>query len=256
MAEWTHAKSAVGHHRTYLGTAVRQLGDRVSPPPPDVALAAADRQVFRETRALQGSPRWKQAANDTDQSAPALLKAFSCASGLNLTAKRAPHLAALLDTAGTDGSHIASRAKSKFRRARPYLLDRGATCRTTQGLGDFHDYPSGHSSRGWTWALVLAELLPDRREQLLSRANAYAESRVICGFHSPTGAKAGRSVATLTVDSLMRNPSFRADMRQAARELAVLKQEGEVPAARRCQSDRIMLDSASARVSTTAPAGS
>jgi hypothetical protein len=60
----------------------------------------------------------------------------------------------------------------------------------------------------------------------------------------------------LDVNSLMRNPTFRADMRQAARELAMLKQDGQVPPTRQCQSDGLMLDSASAPLSITAAAGS
>jgi acid phosphatase (class A) len=238
LAEWTHARDAAPQHHSYLGSAVGQLGDQLPPPPREPAVVEADRRAFKATRALQGSARWTQAVHDTDQSDPALLSDFSCASGLELTRERAPHLASLLANAGADSAHVASRAKARFRRARPYVLDQGPTCAATQGLGDFHDYPSGHSSRGWAWALVLAELLPDRRQQLSERAKAYADSRVVCGVHSPTGASAGRAVAVLTVDSLMRNPRFRADMQQARHELAALKQRGQVPSAHQCRSDR------------------
>ena len=240
-AEWTHAKGRIEQHHSYLEASVTQLGDRVAPPPLLNAVVEADRRVFRATRSLQGTARWEQAVRDVDQSAPSLLKAFSCPSGLNLTAERAPHLAALLDVAGADGAEVSSRAKTRFRRARPYILDQGPTCAATQSLRDLHDYPSGHSSRGWTWALILAKMLPARREHLLARANAYAESRVICGFHSPTGAGAGRAVAALTVNSLMRNRHFRADLQRAAKELAALKLQRQVPPARQCQSEALSL---------------
>ena len=236
-AGWTHAKSAPDHRHTYLGPAISQLAQRVPPPPPGAAVIEADRQVFRTTRALQGSARWIEAVNDVDQSPPALLEDFSCAAGLNLTPEVAPHLTSLLSDAGADAAHISSRAKEKFRRNRPYVLDQGPTCGPTGSLGDFHDYPSGHTARGWTWGLVLAALLPDRRKQLTARAQAYADSRVVCGFHSPTGVGAGRTVAMLTVNSLMRDPSFRADMKQASNELAALKQRAHAPSERQCQSE-------------------
>ena len=250
-AEWTQAKSPVTKHHSYLRAAVEHLGDRVPPPPQGTAVVEADRRVFRSTRALQGSRRWNQAASDADQSTRSLLKDFSCASGLELAPESAPRLASFLADAGADGAHIAKRAKSKFRRARPYVLDPGPTCRSTRGLGDFHDYPSGHSTRGWTWGLILAELLPDRRQQLASRANAYAESRVVCGFHSPTGAKVGRPVAVLTVNSLMHSPRFRADMQQASRELVALKRHGQMPPPRQCAAERLMMNTGSGLSSLT-----
>jgi len=88
----------------------------------------------------------------------------------------------------------------------------------------------------------LAELIPNRRAQLSSRARAYAESRVVCGFHSPTGAEAGRTVAMLTVNSLMRNPQFRTDMQQASKELSALRQRGQLPPARQCRSEDPLMD--------------
>ena len=240
VAKWTHAKSHLSERHSYLGPAVQQLSDRVPPPPTGAAVVEADRKVFRATRALQGSQRWKRAADDTHQSTRWLLSDFSCASGLSLTPERAPHLASLLANAGADSADVASFAKARFKRARPYVLDRGPTCAATRGLGDFHDYPSGHSSRAYTWALVLAELLPDRRQQLSARAQAYADSRVVCGFHSPTGAGAGKAVAMLTLTSLKRNPRFEADLQLASQELAALKQHGETPSARQCQAEQPM----------------
>jgi acid phosphatase (class A) len=242
VAELSHAQHSVTQHHGYLGATVRQLGDRIPPPPAGPAVVEADRRVFRATRALQGSSRWKQAANDRYRSAPSLLKDFSCASGLNLTPERTPHLASLLDNAGADGAHVAARAKPRFKRPRPYTLDEGPTCLPTKGFEDFHDYPSAHSARGWTWGLILAELLPDRRRQLLSRAQAYADSRVVCGFHSPTGAEGGRTVAVLTFNALMRNPRFKADMQQASTDLTALKQHGQVPPARQCRAEQRMKD--------------
>lgn len=236
---WTHAKAS--NRQSYLGATVQTLGDRVPPPVAGPGAAEAERRVFRATRELQGSLRWKQAANDADQSAPALMRAFSCASGISLSPEQAPHLTSLLAAAGADAAHIAHRAKSRFRRPRPYVLDEGPTCGPTAGLGDFHDYPSGHSTRGWTWAFVLAQLLPDRRQQLMSRAQAYADSRVVCGFHSPTGVRPGRALAMLTVTSLNRNPKFTADLQQASQELTALKQHGDTPPAGQCQSELSMM---------------
>lgn len=235
--EWTHARNARGEHRGYLGPRTAQLAARVPPPSNEPAVLDADRRAFVATRALQGSWRWEQAARDADQSADALLDTFSCAAGVELTPDRAPHLAALLADAGADSAHVASRAKNVFLRPRPYTLYAGPTCVSPDNLGANHDYPSGHAARAWTWGFILAELLPERRAQLLSRAQAYGESRVVCGFHSPTGVSAGRGVAVITVRSLMADARFQADLRAASKELAALRQHGQSPPARQCRSE-------------------
>lgn len=234
---WSHARSAHPEQRSYLGANIAELASRLPPPPREPAVAAADQRAFVATRALQGSRRWEQAASDAKQSAPALLETFSCAAGVELDADRAPLLAELLATAGADSAHVASSAKNIFLRPRPYTLYAGPTCLPADNLGAKHDYPSGHAARGWTWALILAELLPDRRTQLMSRAKAYGESRVVCGFHSPTGVDAGRRVALLTVPVLMADAQFKADLRAASAELSTLRQKGQLPAARNCQSE-------------------
>ena len=62
-------------------------------------------------------------------------------------------------------------AKDKYRHARPFMLDAQPTCQPSadEDLRSNGSYPSGHTSIGWTWALVLAEVAPDRAEELLER---------------------------------------------------------------------------------------
>jgi acid phosphatase (class A) len=240
--QWSSARSIYDESQGYLGLDIRKLAARVPPPSQAQGIVESDKQAFETTRALEGSLRWKAAAHDADKSPKSLLKAFSCASGVELSRKQTPHIASLLTVAGADASFVASHAKSNFARTRPYVLYGGATCVPAGKLGANRDYPSGHSARGWTWGLVLAELLPDREEQLTARAEAYGESRVVCGFHSPTGIEAGHGVAVLTVDALLQDSAFRADMRQASEELATLRREGQLLPARQCQTERALMD--------------
>src|SRR5947207_1051632 len=57
---------------------------RILPPAPVAGTARyeADRTVFRETRKLDSSPRWKLAQNDDNSSA--IMKDLSCAIGVEL----------------------------------------------------------------------------------------------------------------------------------------------------------------------------
>ena len=236
---WPQSKAPAEQERSYVGPAVQQIADRV-PPPPE-RMMDEDYRAFLKTRELRGTWRWRIAAADAKKSPKALLRAFSCAAGVELMPERAPHLTLLLATAGSDSAKVASKAKSKFPRERPYTLYEGPTCLSPDGLGPDRDYPSGHAARGWTWGLILAELLPDQQSQLLSRAEAYGESRVICGFHSRTGVEAGRNVAMLTVKSMMDDPRFRADLKKASQELAQLRKHGRLPPARLCRAEGTIL---------------
>src|SRR5690349_2514155 len=55
-----------------------------------------DWKIFRDTRALEGSDRWKMAQNDNALTSADLLKDFSCSVGATLTRENAPTLATMI----------------------------------------------------------------------------------------------------------------------------------------------------------------
>jgi hypothetical protein len=69
----------------------------------------SDRRIFRETRALEGSPRWKMAAADAELGTAAMLKHFSCSIGMELTQQQAPRLVALAQKATRDATQAMAR---------------------------------------------------------------------------------------------------------------------------------------------------
>ena len=90
-----------------------------------------------------------------------MLHNFSCAVGVSLTPENAPQLVRLQEKAGVDTAHGTNIAKGYFKRLRPFKIDQGETCRNVVELNSY-DYPSGHATQGWTWALLLAELVPEQ----------------------------------------------------------------------------------------------
>ncbi len=80
-------------------------------------------------------------------------------------------------------------------------------------------YPSGHAAFGWAAALVLADLVPERRAAILARASEYAWNRVIAGVHYPTDVEAGRITGVVVAAFLFASPEFQSEERAARTEL-------------------------------------
>lgn len=152
--------------------------------------------------------------------APAdMLRNYACAAGIELSPGLAPVTTRLLATAARDTARPNNIAKRHFQRLRPFLIDQGPICQPAQEVANSFDYPSGHTTLGWTWALILAELLPDRATAILARGRAYGESRIVCGVHNASAVEAGRLSATLSVTRMRVSPTFQSDFAAARAEL-------------------------------------
>lgn len=219
----------------YLASEQYPDGMVILPPPPaaDSPGAALDRQIFRDTRALAGSPRWKIATDDVTNDP---LSRNACAMGIVLDAKRAPALARLLALAGT--GPVVGKVKAAYQVPRPYLREEGPICEAkTAHLAGNGDYPSGHTANGWLEAQILAEVMPDRATWILARGRAYGESRAICGSHSKSAVEAGYLAGASVFAVLQGSPRFQRDLQAARAELKRLRAEAPRADARQCAAE-------------------
>ncbi|WP_414902553.1 acid phosphatase [Sphingomonas flavalba] len=211
----------------------------VLPPAPTEGDARydADRRIFKQTRALLDTPRGALATNDVDYTPPAMLRDFSCAVGVTLTPDNAPKTLALIGKAGVDTSTQAGIAKNHNKRQRPYLIDEGRTCQNPEELKHSFDYPSGHTTWGWTWATILAQLAPDRATPIMARGRAYGESRIICGVHNASAVEAGRVTSAATLTAVATQPAFQADLAAARAEMDALRADPATPRPTGCEEE-------------------
>ena len=232
----TSAVAQDGSASGYLGANVPDSSVFIPPPPPVGSPAdTVDVSTFDNTRRLQGSPRWSLATSDAVQSPAAMLADFQCAVGAPLSAATAPRLNHLLTRLARDAGSIVNKAKDKYQRPRPFTRRPGPICVDNRDdIAKSWSYPSGHSTGGWSTALVLAELAPDRAAQILARGRAYGESRVVCGVHYVSDIEAGRSNAAGLVAALHADPAFRADVAAARAELEGLRKSAPAPAGAQC----------------------
>lgn len=200
----------------------------VLPPAPvdGDARDAADRRIFRETRALAGSPRWQMAVEDAELGNANMLRHFACALDISLTPQQAPRLAALAQKATREAAQSMGRAKEFYKRHRPYTVDEGATCVAPSTVGESFDYPSGHTTAGWAWGLVLAQVVPDRALPLLARGRAIGDSRVVCGMHNASAVEGARLLTGAAVALMSASQLFQSDLAAARAEFAALSAAG------------------------------
>jgi len=204
----------------------------VVPPAPGTGDARfeADMAVFRATRSLKGSERWKIAQSDNDLSVAGQLHAFACVLGVALTPEAAPKLAHLLGRANTDTFDAARAVKFHYLHKRPFQVAPGDVCLSAEGKAQLErspDYPSAHSSFGWNTGLILAELDPKSGDAILARARAYGQSRVVCGVHNLSAVETGWLIGAAIFAMEEASPAFRSDLDAARSELEELRSAGK-----------------------------
>jgi acid phosphatase (class A) len=202
----------------------------------------ADRQIFKQTRSFAGSARWVLATNDVQLDTASMMRDFSCAAGVTLTVEALPQLTRLLSQANADTRAQTNAAKDRFKRQRPFLIDNGPTCQPASELAGTYDYPSGHTTSGWTWASILAELMPARANQILARGRAFGESRIVCGAHNASAVEAGRLSSAATLAVVRAASGYQNDFAAARDELAKASPSLPVPPAAQCAGEKQLVD--------------
>jgi hypothetical protein len=93
-------------------------------------------------------------------------------------------------------------------------------------------FPSGHTTVGYSDALLLAQMLPERTLPLLARAAGYGYSRIVLGVHYPLDVIGGRMIAERNVAHDLQDAHYRTLVEEARSELrAALEAECGEPLA-------------------------
>ncbi len=195
------------------------------PPAANSAALARDEEARAAAMPLRGSARAKLARLDADLQFPQPAKNFSCAMGVDISEARTPHLYTLMQKVLTDAGLSTYGVKNTYNRVRPFVVHNEGTCFPEQEslLRTDGSYPSGHTAAGWAWALVLAQINPERADRLFRRGLEFGQSRVICNAHWQSDVDAGRTMGAATVAVLQNNPEFIADLNAARKEVQAAK---------------------------------
>lgn len=204
----------------------------ILPPPPDGGSITFlnDQARYNWGKTMRNTPRGEQAVCDARVEGNGVPEAFSEAFGVEIN-EETPEILKLIVGMREDAGDLGTReAKNFYNRTRPFCFYNEDTCNPEQQeeLSTNGSYPSGHTSIGWATALVLAEINPERQNEILKRGFDMGESRVICGYHFQSDVDAGRLTGAMTVARLHADPAFQAQLEKAKKEFKKLKKAGKV----------------------------
>ena len=114
-------------------------------------------------------------------------------------------------------------------RMRPFMFYNSPSCQPDEevNLRKNGSYPSGHTAIGWSTALVLAEIRPERANEILKRGYEFGQSRVICRAHWQSDVNAGRVVGSAQYARLHSNAQFLDEMTKAKAEIKAIVEKGK-----------------------------
>ena len=152
-----------------------------------------------------------------------IIREFSEPFGLQISKEETPEIYKVLRDATATCDNICTLPKKYYMRRRPFMRMNESTLYPSDEphLRKNGSYPSGHTILGWSSALLLSEINPDRADTLLARGYMYGESRVIVGAHWQSDVDAGRLAASAAYAKLHTSERFLEQMRLARQEFRI-----------------------------------
>ena len=159
---------------------------------------------------IRTTERGKQAAKEAEYSVNMMQNVMGEAMGMSLTDEGTPAITQLLSYVLEKASETADRLKPIRFRKRPFvqLNEPSFVPGDEEKERGKSSFPSGHTNRGWTTALVMAEVAPDHQDEILRRGYEYGHNRLIVGYHWFTDIEATRQMSSGLVARLHADPQF------------------------------------------------
>jgi hypothetical protein len=142
--------------------------------------------------------------------------AFAPVLGRWFTPQNVPHTAELMQEVYDEAREASNAAKKVWNRTRPPKYDE--RIKPCVKFENSFSYPSGHATRGVTWAILLALIFPDQRDAILARGREIGTDRTLAGMHYPSDVKAGQRLGAEVARRLLDDPKFLADFEQVKME--------------------------------------
>ena len=208
------------------------------PGPPDSTSVAFMNDVARYYwgKEMRHDPeRAAQATRDAVYGLETILTEFEEAFGMKVTKDDTPEIYKVLLEGTATCDSICTRPKREYMRRRPFMVFNEPTLypEDEPALRLNGSFPSGHTLLGWSSALLMMEINPDRATEIMARGYRYGENRLVVGAHWQSDTDAARLAASVAYARLHTSERFLEQMRKAREEFQRLK--GDPTAVRSAQ---------------------
>jgi acid phosphatase (class A) len=222
------AGAVYGQKKLQVLTSTETDPGRLLPPPapdgsPSQQKELAEVQHLVKTRTPE---RYAQAKWDNEHEGAS---AFFATLGPGFDIKKLPETAKLLAVVLNDQSVIASASKVYFHRKAPVATAVPAVLSYAEWSCDadvkkpadrpLRSYPSGHATMGYSLAIILSALMPEKSQAILARAADYAYSREVCGDHYHSDVEASHALGNALGIMLLNNSTLKLQIEAAKAEL-------------------------------------
>jgi acid phosphatase (class A) len=191
------------------------LSHVIQPPPATNSQAQKD-----DLKAVQTAQKTRTEAQIKSAQADNAITIFAFVNdvlGPNFNKEKLKITAPFFDRVFADQIEACLEVKEHFNRQRPFVIDPEIKPIVQQPANAA--YPSGHSTTGYVYTIILSMMVPEKTQALYERAAAYGRNRVIAGVHFPTDVEAGLVSAAVIVNTLIQQPLFMRDLERAKKEL-------------------------------------
>lgn len=191
-----------------------------APPQSNEMRFAYDTAQYYWGKSMRPTSRGERARLDAEYSIARMAAIFSPVMGIEISEKNTRQLWKLLTDATKTADFACDSAKITYMRKRPYMVFHEPTLvpADEEPLSHNGSYPSGHTTLGWTTALILCEINPAAQEAILKEGFEYGQSRVIAGFHWQSDVDAARVVASAAFARLHTSKAYLKQLKKAQKE--------------------------------------
>jgi acid phosphatase (class A) len=189
---------------------------KLLPPPPPEKSAQAQAEISE----LIQIQKTRTQAEETQAVSDNKLNVFQFGGdvfGPKFKPENLPLTAKFFERLGEDAIAVFNGPKEHWHRARPFKAS--AEIKPCVEPPSSGSYPSGHSTFGYLCAVVLSNMVPEKKAEIFARAGQYARNRMVCGVHYRSDIEEGQVSGTLVAAFAMQNPNFKKDFNKVKEEI-------------------------------------
>jgi acid phosphatase (class A) len=214
--QWPHLiKNDLSPAKEWTGLGAKDLIKKLGPPP--AQNSKETQEELAELLRLQESRTMAQVDSARDAQEITVFQFKDVFNSPLFTKDKLPQTKMLFDSALHYEAQIIDSLKSYWKRPRPYVAD--TRIQTILDKPVVTSYPSGHACAFSFMAVILSNMVPEKKSALAKKGWRFAEYRLLGGAHYRSDIEAGKKAGEIIAKEMFKHPDFRTAFDRAKIEL-------------------------------------